>query len=152
MPIMDSVSNAKWTWKALGKAPAPKKPMSRQVKATIQAVIMSIVGSVLFAYFHHHIAAYIVWFLAALVLVGGLFVPAIFHGFEKFGMLLGKWVGTGLTYMLLVPFFYICFLPGRIIQIITGNDPMTRKFPTKEPSYWIPRKPVRSIDQYRKQH
>ena len=149
---MDSVSNAKWTWKAVGQAPTPKKPMSRQVKATIQAVIMSIIGSVLFAYFDHRIAASIVWFLAALVLVGGLFVPAIFHGFEKFGMLLGKCVGTGLTYLLLVPFFYICFLPGRIIQIITGNDPMTRKFPTKEPSYWIPRKPVRSIDQYRKQH
>ena len=142
-----------WPWKAGGTLPPQNQPMGRVPKACLQAVIMAAVGAALFFYFKHQLAGWIVWSLAALVLVGGLFVPPVFHAFEKFGVLLAKWVGTGLTYAFLVPFYYLIFLPGRWTISISGRDPMRREFkPGSVASYWIPRKPVRNMDQYRKQH
>ena len=112
---------------------------------------MTIVGAVLY-HFNREIGAFIVWTLAALVLIGGLFYAPLFHGFEKFGQLLARGVAAGLTWGLLVPFYYLCFLPGRIAMSLTGKDPMNRKFPTDAKTYWIPRPAVRNIGQYKKQH
>ena len=127
--------------------------MARATKASIQAVVMAVVGTILYVLLKHHIAAWIVWSLAAIVLVGGLFIPPVFHAFEKFGVLLAHWVGSGLTYGLLVPFFFLVFVPGRIVLMLSGRDPMNRSFkPGSVESYWIPRKPVSNLDQYKKQH
>ncbi len=141
----------KWDWKASGPAWPESKPMSARLKALIQAPIMAAVGAVLH-HFHRDIGAYIVWALAALVLIGGLFISPLFRAFEKFGQLLARWVGAALTWGLLVPFFYLCFVPGRWIMQLRGRDPLTRKFPSQERTYWIPRPPVSSLAQYKKQH
>ena len=34
---------------------------------------------------------------------------------------------------------------------IRGKDPLQRQFPTREPTYWVSRKPVSDLSQYRKQ-
>jgi hypothetical protein len=142
----------KWPWKAIGTPPAVKTPMSMKTKATIQAPLMVLVGYLIYRWTGHLIGPAIVWTLAGVVLVGGWFVPPIFHGIEKFGMGLAKYVTVGLNYGLLVPFFYLCFLPGRLILKLQGIDPMDRTFPDNRPSFWIPRKPVPDMSQYRKQH
>ncbi len=142
-----------WPWKGLGKAPPEKKPMPIRVKATIQAVAMTIVGYLMYRIWGHLIGPCIVWTLAGLVLIGGWVYPPIFHGFEKFGAKLAYWVAGGLTWGLLVPFFYITFTFGRLVLIVRKIDPMDRAFPDKDrQTFWIPRPPVPSMDQYRKQH
>jgi hypothetical protein len=143
----------KWTWHAVGTPPPPRKPVSIKVKALIQAPIMAVVGYVIYRVWGHLVGPVIVWTLAALVLVGGLFVPAIFHGFERFGMLLAKWVSAALTWGLLTPFFYLVFTFGRLVLAVQRLDPMDRKFP--EPgrtTFWVPRPRVPSMEQYKKQH
>jgi len=150
-PVSSAVAQIKWTWQAVGRPPPVRTPMNLKLKAAIQAVVMTAVGFIL-RHFHKDIGAGIVWTLAALVLVGGLFYPPLFHGFEKFGQKLAKWVAAGLTWGLLVPFFYLCFLPGRLIMALSGKDPMTRKFPSDAATYWIPRRPVPNLNQYKKQH
>jgi hypothetical protein len=142
----------KWKWSALGTPPPTKSPMSIKTKALIQVPIMTLVGWIMFHYFHHRVVPVIVWSLAGLVLVGGLFLPPLFHAFEKFGAFLAKWVAIMLNWVLLVPFFYLCFVPGRLILKLQGIDPMDRTYPDPRPSLWIPRKPVASMEQYRKQH
>jgi hypothetical protein len=49
---------------------------------------------------------------------------------------LTKFVSIIVTWLLLVPFYYLCFVPGRLIQLLSGKDPMERRFPGKVPSYW----------------
>jgi len=142
----------KWKFRASGTPPPVKTPMSMKTKATIQAPVMALVGYVIYRWTGHLIGPAIVWTLAGLVLVGGWFVPAIFHGFERFGMWLAKWVALILNWGLLTPFFYLCFFPGRLILLARGIDPMDRAYPSDKPSFWIPRKPVADIAQYRKQH
>lgn len=141
-----------WNWRALGTPPPKKTPMSIKVKALIQAPIMALVGYLIFRWTGHLIGPAIVWTLAGVVLVGGLFVPPLFHGMERFGMWIAKGVTVGLNYGLLVPFYYLCFVPGHLILKIQGIDPMDRAFPDDRPTFWIPRKPVADMAQYRKQH
>lgn len=142
-----------WPWKALGPALPERKPMPMRVKATIQAVVMGLVGFAIYKIWGHLIGPAIVWSLALLVLIGGWLVPAIFHGFERFGAKLAFWVASGLTWGLLVPFFYITFTFGRLVLMVRGLDPMDRAFPDAgRDTFWTPRPPVPSMDQYRKQH
>ncbi len=141
-----------WTWKVLGTPPKPPKPMSRQLKATIQAPLMALVGWLMYHFFGHIIVPVIVWTLSAVVLIGGWFVPPMFIAMERFGAWLAKWVTLILNWGLLTPFFYLCFLPGRLILRLKGIDPMDRTFPDPRPSFWISRKPVADLNQYRKQH
>jgi hypothetical protein len=142
----------KWHWRVLGPPPQPKKPMSMKVKALIQAPIMALVGGLIYWYFDHLIGPVIIWTLAGVVLVGGLFVPPMFRAIEHFGLWLGKWVAIILNWGLLTPFFYLCFAPGRLILKLKGHDPMDRAFPDARESFWIPRKPITDFSQYRKQH
>jgi hypothetical protein len=125
--------------------------MNLKLKAVLQGAVMSGVGFTLH-HFGREIGASIVWGLAVLVVGGGLFYPPLFRGFERFGMKLAKWVAAGLTWGLLVPFYYLCFLPGRAVLTLIGKDPMNRQFPTEARTYWIPRQPIPSLDQYKKQH
>jgi hypothetical protein len=148
---VNSAGPAKWEWKAGGTLPASKKPMDIKVKAVLQSVLMTVVAFLLFHFKHQVVVPRLIGVLAVVVLIGGLFVPPIFHGFEKFGKLLGVWVGKALTYILLVPFYFIVFAPAHLILNARHIDPMAREFPTKLASYWIPRRPVETT-QYKKQH
>jgi hypothetical protein len=150
---VDSKVEAKWTWQNAGPPPPPRKPgMSMRTKALIQLAVMAIFGSWLYFGRHHVIMPSIIAVLAVLTFVGAFFYPPLFHGFEKFGAMLAKGVAVGLTWGLLVPFFYIVFVPAHLILTLTGNDPMTRKVPTDAKTYWIPRPPLRNMEQYKKQH
>lgn len=137
----------------MGETPALHKPMGLKAKATLQAAAMGAVGFVIFRVWGHVIGPAVVWSLAGLVLIGGWFVPPLFHAFEKFGQLLARWVAGGLTWGLLVPFFYLAFTFGRMVLLMRGIDPMDRKYPEPDrATFWVPRPPVPSMEQYRKQH
>ncbi|HMP73881.1 MAG TPA: hypothetical protein PKE55_11525 [Kiritimatiellia bacterium] len=153
---MSTTTNPKplntWTWRVLGAPPPPKKKMPRQKKALIQAPIMVGIAGLIHLWLDHVIMPGIIVFLAFLVLVGGLFYAPLFNGFERFGVKLTYWVTLILNWGLLTPFFYLVFLPGRIVLKLKGKDPMDRKFPDPRPSFWVERKPVTDLNQYTKQH
>lgn len=142
-----------WEWKALGfQLPATKKwPVP--LKATIQAAVAGLVGWFLYAKWGHVVGPVIIWSIASLLLIGGWIYRPIFHGFEWFGAKLAHWVAGGLTWLLLVPFFYIAFAGGRLILLLSGKDPMDCAFPDAEKqTFWTPRPIVTDMKQYEKQH
>ncbi len=143
---------APWTWKVLGAAPAKRKPMSSRTKALIQAPLMVLVAWVIHHWLGHVIMPLIIVGLSVLVLTGGLFYEPLFKAFERFGAKLAYWVTAILNWGLLTPFFYLIFTPGRLIQKMKGADPLDRRYPDPRDTFWVPRKPVPNLDQYRKQH
>lgn len=148
-------TSSKWVWKAVGAPPpAPARPPDLRHKAVIQFAVMLLVGGFIYWKFPgHRLGSYIIWSLAGVFLFCGLFIPAAYRRIDHFFFaVLPKWVASGLNWLLLVPFFFLVFVPARFIQLATGNDPMARRVPTDLPTYWIPRKPVASLDQYKKQH
>ena len=145
------VSQTVWPWRETVSRSAAV-PTHGNVKGRIllQTSMMAIVAG-LFFYRHHPIPGTILGSLAGLLLISGLFIPSFFLGFEKAGRKFGQWVATGVTWLLLVPFYYLCFVPGRIVILLTGKDPLTRQFPSKATTFWVPRPPVKDPAQYRKQ-
>lgn len=148
----NSIDAAKWDWKAGGGKPAQKKPMDTRAKAVIQSVVMLGVAFLLHHFRHRVFLPSFLCGFAFIVLVSGLLVPSMFRAIDKFfSVTLVKWVGTGLTYLFLVPFYFIVFVPAHWILNAKHVDPMAREFPTKLATYWIPRKPVDAA-QYKRQH
>ena len=150
--VNPSVISVAWPWrkKASGEVVSPAKSPSK-VAVLGQSILMAAIGAFLFWKLGKHVMGIIAWCLATVVLVSGFFIPRLFAAIERFGKLLGKWVGIFLTWGLLAPFYYLCFSPMHLALKIRGKDPLQRQFPTREATYWVSRKPVSDLSQYRKQ-
>jgi len=120
-------------------------------RAALQTLIPLAVAAI-FVWKGRAVAAGIVAAIGAAMLISGLFIPSLFLKLDQGGRWLGKVAGAALTWLLLVPMFYLVFVPARLVLAVTGNDPMARKFPTKSATYWIARKPVASPDEYKRQY
>jgi hypothetical protein len=144
------VAAAAWPWR---EAVAPKDDggASRRRSARIEAGIMCAVAAVFTWLFHKPIVAIVICCVATVVLVGGLFVPPLYEGFKKAGLALGKGVGVFLSWILLVPFFYICFPIGRLIFALGRKNPLQRGYLRDAPTYWGVKKPANDLGRYRKQ-
>jgi|GEM_PF-501847 len=133
-------------------AGAGRKPESTAKRAVLQFLLMLAVALLLLFCFKKPMAGKILLGLSVFVLVCGLFITPVFRAMERFALAFGRWLAVGLTWALLTPFFYLFFIPARIIMTIRGKDPLNLKFNSKAETYWIPRKPVKIPDQYLKQH
>ena len=150
--MQNTVSSVVWPWREKDAAKsAPHKTGPAASTVLLQAGIMAVIGALVYWKLDKHGMGLAVWILAAIVLVSGFFIPPVFKAIERFGQALGRWVGALLTWGLLVPFYYLFFLPANLLMKIRGKDPLCRRFPSNEPTYWTPRKPVTDAAQYRKQ-
>lgn len=131
------------------KAPSHDKKID--YRTPLQILIMVLAGALVFFVFGHRVVGGVIWFLACLLLFGFFFSPSIVKGFERFGAWLGRFVGTALTYILLVPMFYIVFSFGRLIITILGRDPMARKWLPEATSYWDDR-PAPTTSHFKRQY
>lgn len=130
---------ATWDWKGpQGEAPATPSGGYRR-SAFIQAVVMGLIGGFLYFGLHHILFARIIWCLAGLVLLLGLFFPPAYRPIHAFGQWLGRVVGKTLNYVLLVPFFYLFFTPVALLLRLQGRDPLHRSFRDSQWTYWIAR-------------
>ncbi len=106
--------------------------------ALIQFAVMLCIGSLLYFKFHKEIMSYIVFGLAWLVFISGLALPRVFKAIESFGAFLGRVVGGFITWALLMPFFFLCFVPGRLILLLKKKDPLARHYDKDLESYFTP--------------
>lgn len=100
----------------------------------IQFMIMMMVSLFLFFRFSH--MAITILCIAIFLLITSLFMQKVFLAIKRGFKLFGKSVGIMLTWILLVPFFILVFVPGRICLLLLGKDPLSRKFPNPADSCW----------------
>jgi len=145
------VSSAIWRWKE-PQAPDPAlAARERRRKSLIESAVILCVGLLLAFLFGKRVLGTVVVCIGVLVLIGGQFAPPVYRGFKKLGGLLARGVGQGLTWLLLAPFFYICFTLGRILLVILRKDPLKRGFPAKDETYWVEHRPL-APDHYQRQY
>ena len=150
--MQNTVYSIVWPWREKMAAPAaPKQTGPKASAVLLQTAIMAAIGAGIYGWLEHRTMGIVVWSLAGIVLVSGFFVPPVFAAIERFGQFLGRAVGAILTWGLLAPFYYLCFLPLHFVQKLKGQDPLPRRLHTAEATYWTPRPPVRNLAQYRKQ-
>ncbi|MCE9615803.1 MAG: hypothetical protein K8T26_16155 [Lentisphaerae bacterium] len=142
------VAEVVWPWRQSREpvaAPAPR------MRATLEALVMVTVALVLKYGFDKVWVPRVVLTLAAFVFLTGLFVPALYHRFHRGMLWLGKMTGSGMTWLLLVPFFFICFPIGRLLFALRGRDPLNRKYDPQLDTYWIKHRSPESVERYRQQ-
>ncbi len=133
-----TVLEVTWNWRQADRSPAQGTNLRRN--AVIQALVTGAVAAVLLYGLGHELAGRIVAGVAVVVLLLGLFLPKAYGGVHRFGQTLGRAVGTALTYLLLVPFFYLFFLPVALWLRLRGRDPLHRTFRESKWTYWNSRR------------
>jgi hypothetical protein len=142
-----------WNWRAaedpLLHRVAERAELRR--RALLQGSVMVAVGALVFFLLGHRIVGLAVWGLAVLILGLGLAAPAAYRPLNRFGEWLGRTVGALLTYLMLVPLFYLVFLPVSAFLRMKGHDPLSRSRRDPNQTCWIPRRRPVSADAYVRQ-
>ena len=143
-------SVAAWpVWKQPAKS-APAAP--NRLTAVIQAGVILALATLLLLFKKHPVLCITLYVIGTLLMIGGLFIPPLYRLFDHVGKWLGRVVGKALTWLLLVPFFFLCFPFARLVLRLRGIDPMTRNCDRQTASYWIDRKPVTDTAHYTRQY
>lgn len=116
----------------------------------LRSTIALIVGLCLVYRYHHETAGRVVLAVACVLALGATH-SRLRNGLDRLEKALAHAIGTVLTVALLVPFFYLCIFPGRLILLLTGKDPLNRTLNAGETSYWTPIDKTSSREQYRRQ-
>ncbi len=148
--IQKAVVNAVWPWAKPVAPPVDDRPRLRR-KALIQALVMAAVAALIFFWKGHRLLPAVLSGLAALNLLLGLAAPRAFGAVDRALIAFGRSCGVAVTWLLLTPFYYLFFIPARLILLATRRDPLHRRCPDTPASYWVPRRVVKSMDEYRKQ-
>jgi len=150
--LTDRVLNTVWNWREdAGREAGRRERADLRRAALIQAVVMALVGCVVGLWWGHRVVAYVIWGLAAVVLVLGLAAPAAYRHVHRFGQWLGRLVGGLLLYLLLAPAYYLIFLPASLIVRMTGRDPMSLQRRDPRHTCWIPRNGEIPVETYARQ-
>jgi len=145
------VSEAIWPWRERS-AGGTEKSAAGSKRPLIESGVTLTVGLILLAGFHKAIIGSIVCAIAVFVLVSGLCIPRAYQGFRKLGERLAKAVGVALTWMLLAPFFYICFASAGIILRLLRRDPLQRAWKPEATTYWETHRGVLDAQHYDRQY
>lgn len=147
------VSSVVWRWQEPVEvlADTPNYRKIHIIKGLVGLCIGLGVASFLFFKKDHPIPAAIIATISVSIATCALFIPSAFAKIDAFFQRLGNWVGQGLAYILLVPLFWLFFVPAHICMAIAGTDKLKLKYPSKEPTFWEPRPKVQDESYYRRQ-
>jgi hypothetical protein len=140
-----NIISAIWPWREEGDRHSEKERARMKRRALIQSAVTMLIG-IMMLLLRRVWMGRIVVTLSIIVCLSGLFFPRLFKRIEQGGKGLARVVGTGLTWILLVPFFYIVFFSGRLCVKLAKKDPLCRTFPSGAQSYWISRSPTRDSE------
>jgi hypothetical protein len=149
----NNVSAVVWRWQDPVDTSHPQhNRKSHIIKGLIGLCIGFGFASFLYFKQHHVIAPIVIATISSIIGICALFIPAAFARIDSFFNKAGHVVGQGLAYVLLVPLFFLFFVPAHIIMSIMGKDKLKLKYPSAEPTFWEPRAKVEDIAYYRRQY
>jgi hypothetical protein len=149
------VSQAVWPWTRPKPAQSGGPARPAAVRVVLQAGVAFAAATAFHVWggsAHARVMSAFAAGVGVFALTTGLAAPSVFMAVDGFLRRLGHWAGIGITWGLLVPFFYIVFGGARLILRLRGEDPMARGFPSAAPTCWEPHRPQAGADSYAKQY
>jgi len=141
-----------WKWRYQRNQPAVSRQSSRLGKLIFQSIVAFTVAGLFAFVFHRVLFAGIVAGIGLLIIICGLFIPRLYAALERIVGIFAFGVGQALTWLLLVPFYYLCFLPARIMLSLMKRDPMKRAWDLSAPTYWDEKRDIQDNDRMTKQY
>jgi hypothetical protein len=146
--VQSRVARTVWPW-PVARTPPPAAASCRR-RAVIQFFVMLAVAGLVALKYRH--IGFTLLCVALFVIVTGLAAPRVFLALERGFREFGRWVGLALTWALLVPFFFLVFVPGRVVLLLSRKDPLQRAFPGDGQTSWVPHQTHRGNTHYTKQY
>lgn len=127
------VARTVWPWREAEKELGPL-PVNR---ATVFELLVPFgIGLFLIVVLKHLRFGLFLILLSCVLLILGIVRPTAIAVFKIWMRKVGQAVGFLLSWVLLMPFFYIVFSFGRLLMLISGKDAMHRKSGSSKSSYW----------------
>ena len=138
-----------WSWREpLEKVSGPSASKAR-VAGTIQGGIGAGVAIAIYLLWSETVGT-VVFCISATILFSALVSPlGLYSIIQGVFASLGNYTGRMLTWLTLVPLFYLFFLPFGLLLRRGRRDRMKRFFEPDEPSYWEPHKSFSPADRER---
>jgi hypothetical protein len=126
-----------WNWRApQPHGPPPSPAGSVWVRGSLQAAIVAALG-VLVLWLGLRTVAFVMWGAAAILLLAALASPrGLYPVLDGMARAIGRRIGRALTWMLLVPLFYLFFMPFGLLFRRGKRDRLKRYFDREATSYW----------------
>lgn len=146
------VSQATWRWMDPPgtSGHAPKGP--NRMKVLITTPIALAIAYAIHHFFHHTTMAWVVAGIALFIAFSAAALPPVYAAIDRAFLKFGHWVGVGVTWLLLVPFFYLMFVPGHAILALFGKDPLARRRLPAGASAWRKHPGITRVEHFRRQH
>jgi hypothetical protein len=143
-PGRPEAAAAIWKWQRPEDGRDTPDEASGRVRGVVQATIGAAVGGALYAFVSTAVGT-VVLSIAGLIGLAALLSPRIaFRGIEHAFETLGRWLGIGLTWLLLPLLFYTFFVPFRALFRRGRRDSMQRDYDAEATTYWSGRDQGRS--------
>jgi hypothetical protein len=134
----EAVAKSIWKWNQ--EAPVTRTHFWTLRKHGLFPMLMlALVYFVLRHHFHHPKAALIPLALGTIILLITLFIPSWLLHIKKAVFKLGMAAASVVSFLLLVPFFYVILGILRLFMSLSAKDPMQRRLDRNAHSYWKPR-------------
>jgi len=146
------VAQVVWPWRTPLPQASATGGWTRRRRVLLQCAITAAIATLLTWWLGRYRLGLFLYCFSAVILVCGFLAPKAFGTMERLGQKLAQAVALALTWILLAPFFYLCFAPARLILKLTGKDPMHRRLEPKRSSYWVDHKPPAAPQPYTRQY
>jgi len=138
-------SAAIWRWRAPDPQAASTAPAPRlRLRGSLQALAGAAFGLACW-WFGSRTIATLAFALASLVLLSALASPTgLYAALQRFFDASGRVIGRAMTWIVMVPIFYLFFVPfGKLLRR-GPRDRLHRAFDAQAETYWEPHTPMRS--------
>ena len=126
-------SGNRWSW----QLPLPEKKSATTMTLAKWGIALAVAA--LFAHYGHFKMAWIVTSIASTITLLAFFAPGAHAAIERFLTKLGLILGGLLTWILLVPFFFLVVTAVAVVLRVRGIDPMARRPDPTVTTYWVAR-------------
>jgi len=136
-----AIGSIVWNWRQDAAAQARARAVAdARRRGLLQAGVLLGVAVLLRYVWHRTLPGHVFFVAGVVVLLAALWRPLGLRPLHRLGRAAGRAAGIGLTWLLLVPFFAVCIVPGGLLLRLRGSDPLARRPLAPGLTGWIARR------------
>jgi hypothetical protein len=125
-----------WAWRQGEAEPAGTPPASARRQGALRSLVGAAIGTALFLLWSRIVGSLVLGLAAALLLAALISPGGLYAGLDRLFAATGRVVGRALTWLLMVPLFYLFFLPFGLLFRRARRDRLARFIDADADTYW----------------
>jgi len=144
---------SKWRWDKDADDRVVSAHDARQTQSVLfQMAVPAAVGLVMRHGLHQAMAGTALLGFSVLLGATALWCTPAYVAWQRVAAILGRATAAGVTWVLIIPCFYGLFTAGRLLLLVTRQDPLHRRCPSPDTTYWTPKPKAEAVGHYDHQY